>query len=97
MPAERISTDQAHLRSPFGGRQGNLVCRMPGTVRGPRRLLMAHMDTVPLCAGASPRVRGNWVLPADPQTALGADDRAGTAVVLWTALEILRQAWPIRR
>jgi tripeptide aminopeptidase len=93
-PAESIGTDRAHLRSPFGGRQGNLICRLPGTVRGPRRLLMAHMDTVPLCAGASPRVRGNWVLPADPQTALGADDRAGTAVVLWTALEILRQGLP---
>ena len=94
VPAERISTDRAQLRSPFGGRQGNLVCRLPGTVRGPRLLLMAHMDTVPLCAGASPRVRGNWVLPADPQTALGADDRAGTAVVLWTALEILRRGLP---
>jgi tripeptide aminopeptidase len=93
-PAESISSDRAHLRSPFGGRQGNLVCRLPGTVRGPRLLLMAHMDTVPLCAGASPRVRGNWVLPADPQTALGADDRSGTAVVLWTALEILRQGLP---
>ena len=94
VPAEAIRTDRAHLRSLFGGGQGNLVCRLPGTVRGPRRLLMAHMDTVPLCAGASPRVRGNWVLSADPQTALGADDRAGTAVVLWTVLEILRQGLP---
>jgi tripeptide aminopeptidase len=93
-PAESISTDRAYLRSPFGGRQGNLVCRLPGTVRGPRLLLMAHMDTVPLCAGASPRVRGNWVLPADPQTALGADDRSGTAVVLATGLEILRRGLP---
>jgi tripeptide aminopeptidase len=91
-PAESISADRAYLRSPFGGRQGNLICRLPGTVRGPRLLLMAHMDTVPLCAGASPRVRGNWVTPADPQTALGADDRSGTAVVLATALEILRQS-----
>lgn len=73
---------------------GNLVCKLPGTRRGARRMLMAHVDTVPLCEGVRPVVRGNWVVPADKSTALGADDRAGAAVVLATALEVLRRNLP---
>jgi len=93
-PENAIQTDQAHRRSPFGGQVGNLVLRLPGTRRGVRRLLMAHVDTVPLCVGCRPVVRGRWVVPADRTTALGADDRAGAAVVLGTALEILRRGLP---
>ena len=37
---------------------------------------MAHVDTVPLCRGARPVRRGRWIVPADENTALGADDRA---------------------
>jgi tripeptide aminopeptidase len=94
VPASAIRSDQAHRRSPVPGEVGNLICRLPGTQRGPRRLLMAHMDTVALCEGAVPLVQGNFVFPRDPQTALGADDRAGAAVVLWTAMEILRRKLP---
>jgi len=93
-PAEAIRSDQAHKRSPLGGEAGNLVCKLPGTRRGSRRLLMAHVDTVPLCEGVKPVVRDGIVVPADKSTALGADDRAGAAVVLTTALEILRQRAP---
>ena len=39
---------------------------------------MAHMDTVPLCAGAKPVVKGERVHSAAKQTGLGADDRAGS-------------------
>lgn len=93
-PAEAIRSDQAHRRSPLGGEAGNLVLKLPGTRRGPRRLLMAHLDTVPLCVGTKPVVQGDLVKPADPRTALGADDRAGAAVVLTTALEILQRGLP---
>jgi tripeptide aminopeptidase len=93
-PMEAIAFDDAHLRIPHGGEIGNLLCTLPGTVRAPRRLLMAHVDTVPLCAGASPVRRGRWVVPANKQTALGADDRAGAAVVLSVAMEILRRKLP---
>ncbi|MBN2583118.1 MAG: M20/M25/M40 family metallo-hydrolase [Planctomycetes bacterium] len=88
-PAAAIQFDRAHRRSVHGGEVGNLVCKLPGTLRGPRRMLMAHVDTVPLCQGARPVRRGRWIVPAEKRTALGADDRAGTAVVLWTALEVL--------
>ncbi len=92
--ANAIQFDRAHWRSIHGGEIGNLVCKLPGTVRGPRRLLMAHTDTVPLCEGARPIRRGRFLIPADKHTGLGADDRAGCAVVLHTALEVLRRGLP---
>ena len=92
--ASAIRTDNAHKKTPVRGEVGNLVFRLPGTVRAPRRLLMAHMDTVPICVGCKPRRRGNLVRSADPTTGLGADNRAGVAVVLHTAIEILRHKLP---
>ena len=77
-----------------GGPTGNLICKLPGSIRGPRRLLMAHMDTVPLAVGATPVRQGDELAPADANTALGADDRAGTAAVLAAALEVLRRGLP---
>ena len=91
VPLGSIRFDQAHLRSPLGGQVGNLVCSLPGTRRGVRRLLCAHVDTVPLCQAARPVRRGRWIVPAEKHTGLGADDRAGAAVVLSTAMEILRR------
>jgi len=89
--AEAIQFDQAHRRSRFPGEVGNLVLKLPGTFRGPRRMLVAHSDTVPLCEGARPVRRGDRIVPADTHTALGADDRTGTAVLLATALRLLRE------
>lgn len=90
-PKSFISFDQAHKRTPIQGNCGNLIVKFPGTYRGPRRLLMAHMDTVPVCEGTRPIVRGDIVRSGNPETGLGADDRSGCGVVLSTALEILRQ------
>ncbi len=55
---------------------------------------MAHVDTVPLCRGARPVRRGRWIVPADKHTALGADDRAGSAAILSAALAVLRRGLP---
>ena len=93
-PAAAIGFDTAHTKTPLRGEVGNLIVKLPGTQPGPRRLLMAHMDTVPVCLGAKPVVRGGHVESADPKTGLGGDDRAGVAVVLSTALEILRRGLP---
>ena len=89
-----VETDDVTTRSPLGGDVGNLIFKLPGTRPGPRRLLMAHLDTVPLCVGARPLRRGRFVRSADKTTGLGADDRAGCAVVLTAALEILRRKLP---
>jgi tripeptide aminopeptidase len=85
-----IKFDAAHKRTPIDGQIGNLAVQIPGTMRGPRRLLMAHMDTVPVCVGSQPVQRGSLLRSANPKTGLGADNRAGVAVVLNTALRILR-------
>jgi tripeptide aminopeptidase len=92
--ASAIQRDAAHRRTPVGGNTGNLVLRLPGTSRAPRRMFSAHMDTVPTCLGSRPVLRGKQVRSADPSTGLGADDRAGVAVVLNTALEILTRGLP---
>lgn len=92
--AEWITFDEVQRRSPKGGDAGNLILKIPGTVTGSRRMLMAHTDTVPLCVGARPVRRGDFLVPADKSTGLGADDRAGTAVVLAAALEILESGRP---
>lgn len=89
-----IGQDAAHKRTGFGGQCGNLVLKLPGTTRAPRRMLMAHMDTVPLCVGSKPVRRGRMIRSADPTTGLGADDRAGVTVILNAALEILRRRLP---
>jgi tripeptide aminopeptidase len=89
-----IVLDTAHQRTPIPGEVGNLIFKLPGTLRGPRRLLMAHMDTVPICLGSKPVIEGEFVRSADPRTGLGADDRAGAAVVLSAALAILRNNLP---
>jgi len=88
---EMIRFDTAHKRIPFGGTIGNLALKLPGTLKGPRRMLMAHTDTVPICDGARPVRKGNYIVPADKNTGLGADDRTGTIVVLAAALHLLRE------
>jgi tripeptide aminopeptidase len=57
-------------------------------------MLSAHMDTVPICVGCKPKVDGEFVRSANPQTGLGADDRAGAATILTAAVEILENKLP---
>lgn len=94
VPAAAIQHDSAHKKSHLGGQIGNLIVKLPGTVKGPRRLLMGHIDTVPLCVGSRPVRDGDLIRPKDPTTALGGDNRAGACVVLTTALEILKRKLP---
>lgn len=94
LPSDAIQFDDAQRRSPIGGQLGNMIIKLPGTVRGPRRLLMAHLDTVPLCVGCQPYRQGQWFQSRRSDTALGGDNRAGTAVVLTTAIELLERELP---
>ncbi len=89
-----IVTDNAHEHTPTPGEVGNLILKLPGTLPGPRRLLMAHLDTVPLCVGSRPMQRGLFFRSGNPASGLGADNRAGTAVILLAAMEILRRRLP---
>lgn len=94
IPEKSIQFDSAHRRSPIGGECGNLVVKLPGTLRAPRRLLMAHMDTVPLCVGCQPVQRGDFIVSSNEATALGGDNRSGAAVLLTAALTILERQLP---
>ncbi len=94
VPAGAIRHDDANRRSPLGGEVGNLICTLPGTVRGPRRLLVAHLDTVPLCAGTRPVVKDGFVVSGNPATGLGADNRSGCCATLSAVLEIMRRRLP---
>jgi tripeptide aminopeptidase len=89
-----IVEDAVQKRSPLGGDSGNLIVKLPGTLRGPRRLLMAHLDTVPICVGSRPVRKGDLIVSKDPKTALGADDRAGVSVLLTVLTEIRRHKLP---
>ncbi len=94
LPESAMMIDDSQTRSPFGGNTGSLIVKLPGRKKGPRRLLMAHLDTVPLCVGCQPVRDGDVFRSANPATALGADDRGGVAVLLYSLLEILRQDLP---
>jgi tripeptide aminopeptidase len=90
LPANALKSDDAHRHTVLVGQVGNLVLQLPGTLRGPRRLLVAHMDTVPICVGSRPVRKGERFVSGDPARGIGADDRSGAAVLLSTALAILR-------
>jgi len=92
--ADALAMDDAHHRSKLGGQVGNLVLKLAGTVRGLRRMLAAHVDTVPICVGSRPVRKGGRVVSADKTTGLGGDDRSGAAVLLTTAIAILRSKLP---
>ena len=94
VPPDAIQIDKVHLKTPVPSDTGNVIFKLPGTRRGPRRLLSAHMDTVPICVGSRPVRSGRTVTAADPATGLGADDRAGATVILCAALEILERKLP---
>jgi len=85
-----VHFDDAHARIPLPTQTGNLIARLPG--RGARQaerplLFMTHLDTVPLCVGARPRVSGRKVVN-DAATALGGDNRTGCAVLVSLAAEL---------
>src|SRR6266850_147783 len=93
VPARAIRLDDANTRIPVPTETGNLIVDLPG--RGalhnqPRIMFMTHMDTVPLCAGAKPKLTGRKIVNA-AKTALGGDNRAGCGVLVTLAAELARQ------
>src|SRR5262249_4064174 len=93
VPRKSIRFDDANQRIPLTTETGNLIVTLPGTRSGPRRLLMTHLDTVPLCAGAVPVRKGNRIVPAG-RTALGGDNRTGVGCLVTTILTLLERKLP---
>jgi len=88
-----VRHDRAHQKIPGNFEVGNLIVKLPGTVPGPRRLFVGHLDTVPLCAGAVPIRRGRRIVSRGP-TALGGDNRTAVACLVTLVETLLTRGLP---
>ena len=93
VPRSAIHFDKANEKIPLPTDIGNLIVTLPGTMSGPRRLFMTHLDTVPLCAGAKPIRRGQRIVPAG-KTALGGDNRTGVACLVTMLATLVEHRLP---
>jgi tripeptide aminopeptidase len=93
VPRSAIRFDDAHKRIPLPTQTGNLIVDLPGTAEGPHLLFSTHLDTVPLCRGAKPKVEGRRVV-ADGTTALGGDNRTGCGVLVSLAETLIKHKLP---
>ncbi len=77
----------AHVRVDHVGKtyatnaQGNVIASLPGNIPSQPFVLFTHMDTVSPGSGVKPVVKKDCVT-SDGTTILGADDKAGVAIVL---------------
>lgn len=72
----------------LGGDSGNVIARIPG--KGTRGIIFsAHLDTVDPGTGIEPLVADGIIVSSGP-TILGADDKAGVAVIL-EAVRVLKE------
>lgn len=94
VPQTAICFDTAHKKTPLPGEVGNLIVKLPGTLRRPRVMLSAHLDTVPICVECQPKKVGQVIKSGDSQTGLGGDDRAGVATVLVALMDTLESGLP---
>lgn len=85
--------DRANKKIPGDFEIGNLIVKLPGTLKGPRILFASHMDTVPLTRGAVPTIRGRRIVPKGP-TALGGDNRTAVACLVTLAETLLKNKIP---
>lgn len=77
--AEQVEIDDASKQ--IGGTGGNVIARFKGTTNAPPLMLNAHVDTV----SPTPNiqiVRDGAVIRTDGSTILGADNKAGVAIIL---------------
>lgn len=91
-----IKNDNAHRIIGNGFQVGNLILKLPGQGalrHQPRRMLSGHMDTVPLCRGAVPKVTGNRIV-SKGDTALGGDNKTAVAALITVVESILKHKLP---
>jgi tripeptide aminopeptidase len=93
IPRKWIRFDDSPSRIPLPCQIGNLIVTLPGTIPGPRRLFMTHLDTVPLCAWAVPIRRGSRIV-SQGKTALGGDNRTGCACLVSMLATLMEQKTP---
>jgi len=79
---------------PMRDKAGNLLYKVDG--EGEALMLTAHMDTVVPCEGVEPVMDDAGIISCASDTILGADDKAGIAIIL-ELLESLRAAGSAHR
>jgi tripeptide aminopeptidase len=84
-----LSVERDNAGAAIGGQCGNIIARLPATDPGkPTIMLNAHMDTVKPGRGIRPIIDGDTIR-SDGTTILGADDKAGLAIILAGLREII--------
>jgi tripeptide aminopeptidase len=77
-----VSRDDSAAKT--GSDTGNIIARFPGTIpSAPTILLCSHMDTIGPTGDMVPVVR-DGIIYSNGETVLGADDKAGIAVIVST-------------
>ena len=72
---------EEYEKIPLPTQTGNLIVKLPGTLQGERRLFSTHLDTVPLCKGAKPKIIDDRII-SETNTALGGDNRTGVGALV---------------
>jgi len=83
-----VVEDQAHKK--FDGNSGNLIARIGS---GGDTALLAHMDTARSTANLKPQVLSDRIT-SDGSTILGADNRLGIALILYSLKHICQSSNP---
>lgn len=83
----RVFMDNADKK--FQGEAGNIIAKFPGTKKSSPFLLCSHTDTVTDTKGIKIKVTENKIC-TDGKTILGADDKAGIALIL-EILKVLKE------
>ena len=85
-----LKTRIDNARSKIGGESGNLIGYLKGNVKGTKTIMLnAHVDTVSSGINIKHGIK-KGTIRSDGRTILGADDKAGVAVIL-EALRVLKE------
>ena len=93
VPEKYIIFDNVHKEIPLPTQVGNLIVKLPGTIKADRIMFSCHLDTVPLCKGAIPLLQGDKIVPKD-NTALGGDNRTGVSALVTMIKSLIKNKIP---
>ena len=85
-----VEVTEDNAKEKIAHQANNLICHIPGTIQTADPIYFtAHMDTVTPGKGIKPSIENGYIV-SDGTTILGADDKAGIAVIL-EVIRILKE------
>ena len=81
LSAKNIKWEEDNAGSAFGGNSGNIIAEVNASNEKPSIFFCAHMDTIRPTEGLTTLISDSTI-SSDGKTILGADDRAGVAILL---------------